>query len=200
MDGSANGNDTSLNNTLTQFIKTYKNALTPDQCQTLIAHFESKESHWSPIILNDGSTDVKLDIKRVKQVRLSPEKESDKEADGILFDSIGTILQQYLESVNGHYPNAVRDSGYNLMKYEPNTDFCDWHTDATSGAIGNRVAAVVWYLNTISEGGATEFEWGKKIQPKAGTAIIYPANWLYVHRAVAPVSSPKYVATTWMIY
>jgi len=189
-----------LNNTLTQFIKTYKNALTPDQCQTLITHFETNDSFWSPIVLNDGSSNVELETKRVKQLRLSPDKEGDKEVDGILFDSIGTILQQYLESVNENYPQAVRDSGYSLMKYEPNTDFCDWHTDSASGSVGNRVVAIVWYLNTISEGGETEFKWGKKIQPKAGTAVIYPANWLYVHRAVAPVTSPKYIATTWMIY
>lgn len=185
-----------MNNTLTQFIKVFPNALSTDDCLRLITHFESNETHWGPVVNGDGSVNVDLSLKRVKQLHIRDD--TDPEIDNLLFESTGTLLEQYVNDVNDFYPQATRDIGYQIQKYDVNDGFYGWHNDANAGIACGRTLAIVWYLNTVKEGGETEFRWGKKITPRAGSALIFPANWLYPHRANIPTSGPKYVATTWV--
>ena len=58
------------------------------------------------------------------------------------------------------------------------------------------------YLNDIPEGeGETEFLWqGLRVQPKAGTMLIWPAFYTHTHRGNAVYSCSKYIATGWGLY
>ena len=185
-----------MNNTLSQFIKVFPNVLSAEECLQLITHFEANESYWGPVVGSDGNIDVNLDIKKAKQLRLKPD--TDQEVDDILFQSAGKILEKYANNVNGYYPNATVDNGYQIQKYEAGEGFYDWHIDANAASICNRTIVILWYLNTVTDGGETEFEWGKTVKPKAGSALVFPCNWLYPHRANVPKKTAKYIATTWI--
>ena len=56
----------------------------------------------------------------------------------------------------------------------------------------------LFYLNTIEEGGETEFIDGTKIKPETGKLLIFPATWTYEHRGNVPISSNKYICTGWL--
>lgn len=77
-----------------------------------------------------------------------------------------------------------------VQKYEPGQKY-DWHMDA-SGMNGRTVSAVL-YLNDVEEGGETEFAYfNYKVTPKAGRLAIFPANYIWMHRALPPVKGTKY--------
>jgi hypothetical protein len=61
-----------------------------------------------------------------------------------------------------------------------------------------RYLAYTVYLNTVEEGGETEFLYQKqRLKPEAGTLAIWPAAWTHVHRGNPPLSGSKYIITTW---
>jgi Rps23 Pro-64 3,4-dihydroxylase Tpa1-like proline 4-hydroxylase len=61
-----------------------------------------------------------------------------------------------------------------------------------------RVITFLWYLNTVEEGGETEF-WGTHtIKPEAGKLLLFPASWTFPHRGKMPLSHDKYIITGWL--
>jgi hypothetical protein len=55
------------------------------------------------------------------------------------------------------------------------------------------------YLNDVEEGGETEFlHFSKRVKPKQGRIVIWPAGFPYVHRGNPPLSGEKYILTSWM--
>mgnify|MGYP003351836575 CR=1 FL=1 len=54
------------------------------------------------------------------------------------------------------------------------------------------------YLNDVEEGGETEFlYYPKRIKPKKGTLIMWPAGFTHTHRGNPPISNEKYIVATW---
>lgn len=74
----------------------------------------------------------------------------------------------------------------------------DWHLDSF-GADG-RILAGIANLNSVDEGGQTEF-WGRaSIRPEAGAIVLFPPSWTHVHRGCVPLSSDKFVMTWFYEY
>ena len=61
-----------------------------------------------------------------------------------------------------------------------------------------RVITFLWYLNTLDEGGETEF-WGNyRIRPEKGKLVLFPASWTFPHCGKMPISDNKYIITGWL--
>ena len=77
-----------------------------------------------------------------------------------------------------------------------------WHIEHGKG-FDNEPRAFVFsiYLNDVEEGGETEFlHFSKRVKPKAGRIVIWPAGFPYVHRGNPPLSGDgKYILTSWMM-
>ena len=66
----------------------------------------------------------------------------------------------------------------------------------------NEPRALVYsvYLNDVEEGGETEFlHFSKRVKPKTGRIVIWPAGFPYLHRGNPPLSGTKYILTSWMM-
>jgi hypothetical protein len=75
--------------------------------------------------------------------------------------------------------------------YKPHVD-----TDYTGGH--QRDFSAVLYLNTVEEGGDTVFNYfGAGVQPIEGRIVFFPANYVYLHEALPPVSNDKFAVVTW---
>lgn len=102
---------------------------------------------------------------------------------------------QYLFRLGTYYPV------WQLQKYKKNEGhFRAYHTEGEYWEFHNRIFAVMFYLNDVEEGGETEFPLQDLVfKPKAGTFLIWPAPWPFVHRGNVPLSNDKYILTTWLL-
>jgi len=97
----------------------------------------------------------------------------------------------------GQYP--ISQTGIKIQKTIPSGGYHVWHCENSS--IQNKGRQIAWmlYLNDIEEGGETEFLYlSKRIKPKTGRLIIWPAGWTHTHRGNPPLKGEKYIITGWM--
>ena len=88
-----------------------------------------------------------------------------------------------------------------IQKTLPTEGYHVWHIEHQKGH-DNESRAFVFsiYLNDIEEGGETEFlHFSKRIKPKTGRIVIWPAAFPYVHRGNPPLIGKKYLLTSWMM-
>jgi hypothetical protein len=90
-------------------------------------------------------------------------------------------------------------TGYKIQMYPKNEGRFRWHADSVGKNAGERVVAMVLYLNDVESGGETEFfHQGIKISPKAGHLALFPAGWNFMHCGHTPKSSDKYIISTFI--
>jgi hypothetical protein len=94
----------------------------------------------------------------------------------------------------------------NAQKYSQGKgNYNYWHSEIFPQKGDNdalhRNLLFILYLNDIKEGGETDFFYQEKsIKPKAGTMIIAPCGFTHTHKGNVPISSDKYVLTSWMLF
>ena len=190
------------------FIWTKENTLSKEFCDHVIKKFDADPNKKDGVV---GAKIKRVDkkLKNTKDIFISSQSDWIEE-DKIFYDSLNIGLQEYhdyLYDINKNccrgFPNPIfgtSDTGYKVQKYEPNC-FYDWHHDwsMTANPVASRIYTFMWYLNTIQikDNGYTEFVDGTKIQPKAGTLIIFPATWTYLHRGYPP-KVEKYLCNGWI--
>ena len=88
-----------------------------------------------------------------------------------------------------------------IQKTLPTEGYHVWHIEHGKG-YENEARAFVFsiYLNDVEDGGETEFlHFSKRVKPKTGRIVIWPAAFPYVHRGNPPLSGEKYILTSWMM-
>tara|TARA_B100001250_G_C19753304_1_gene768851 strand:+ start:329 stop:1153 length:825 start_codon:yes stop_codon:yes gene_type:complete len=100
---------------------------------------------------------------------------------------------QHYPMNKGHFNNWHYDDTFDLqMTY-------NFPTNRLQDYSIRRLYVVMYYLNTVKEGGETEFRYADTaINPLEGTGVIFPAWYPYTHRANCPLSSDKLILTTWL--
>jgi len=172
------------------FIRWYDEAIPPSLCDQLIETFES----------SDHKVARNKPAKRNTEVSMIP----------------GHLTDQLVKIINTHLRSYAKDNdfmalsryenfdiqGFAIKKYEPNGDFHDWHTDSTSPLAFRRFLAIQCYLNTVEEGGYTEFKTPEeiRIQPLKGRIVFFPTAWTHIHRGVPPISGAKYSMNSYLLF
>ena len=88
-----------------------------------------------------------------------------------------------------------------IQKTEPGQGYHMWHCDNASRNTASRLVVVSLYLNTIEEGGETEFLYQSiRVSPVEGTLVFFPTGWTHPHRGNPPLKGSKYILTTWLEY
>ena len=65
----------------------------------------------------------------------------------------------------------------------------------------SRVMAYTLYLNSVEEGGETEFLYqGVKIKPEPGKLAIFPAYYTHPHRGNPIYKGIKYIVSGWYTF
>ena len=94
----------------------------------------------------------------------------------------------------------------NAQRYEQGKgNYGYWHSEIYPQLGENkalhRILLFIIYLNDVEDGGETDFYYqDKSIKPKAGTMIIAPCGFTHTHRGNIPISSNKYVLTSWVSF
>jgi len=89
-----------------------------------------------------------------------------------------------------------------IQKTLPTQGYHVWHIEHNQGRENEkRILVYTIYLNTIEDGGETEFLYqSQRVKPVKGRIVIWPAGFPYVHRGNPPLNEEKYILTSWITY
>ena len=88
-----------------------------------------------------------------------------------------------------------------IQKTLPGQGYHVWHHEQGSRDLFHRMFFFIMYLNTVEEGGETEFLYYKKrIKAETGKLLFAPAGFMHTHRGNPPLTGPKYIVTGWVEY
>jgi hypothetical protein len=180
------------------FIGIYENACSPEFCRDIIQTFDYYHN-MNAVYCEDGqfSTSVAgrfdwaMDLANMSSsMNGMPERD--------LNDILVDCLEEYVH-VFGHLKaQKFYTTTQKVQKTPAGGGYHVWHDENTCIAHSHR--AMVWmvYLNDQFEGGETEFLYYKRrVQPKEGTLLIWPAGLTHAHRGGLVLSGMKYVVTGW---
>ncbi len=115
-------------------------------------------------------------------------------------------FQQFTaEQTFGFMRTLYRLGPIQAQKYQADKgNYNYWHCEVYPQLPDNeplhRTLLFMFYLNDVAEGGQTEFYYQQKsIQPAQGRMVIAPAYFTHTHRGCTPVSSDKYILTSWIL-
>lgn len=120
-------------------------------------------------------------------------------------DKIRDVLNHYTQHVVYSKETIAAfqlDPTYNIQRYSPGNHYSVWHCENNGEKpYSNRHLAFMTYLNTVDEGGETEFLYQNcKIKPKKGLTLIWPAYFTHTHRGLPAKTETKYVTTGWFTF
>lgn len=91
--------------------------------------------------------------------------------------------------------------GMGIQRTGPGQGYHSWHVEQGNVASSNRIIAYLLYLNSIEDGGETEFLYqGLKIKPEQGKLVLFPTAYTYPHRGNPIYNGYKYVISGWFTF
>jgi len=193
---------------MNDYIKEYKNSLTPEFCKHVIDVFENETKIYEGKV--SGGV-VIPHIKKTMDYHIHWSKEKDDnwlQIEKKLFEELQPKLLLYIKNLDAsrlpnnmfEIINTLTDKGFLVHRYIAKNGKYMYHHDGLNEweTQSSRVLTFLWYLNDVSEGGETEFFGNYKIKPEAGKLVFFPANWCFPHCGCMPISSNKYIITGWL--
>jgi|TARA_R110000796_G_scaffold184760_1_gene301309 hypothetical protein len=188
------------------FIGVYDNYITPKECKGLIKVFEDYSKFNK--ILNRRQCNIDWHIAKDEQFFYHSENVnlhwSSFKQTVFNFD---IAFKHYLVNTGAEYmlsnktPTEYFFTQLKIQKTKPTEGYHVWHQEQGS-TYETLPRAFAWtvYLNDINEGGETEFlHFSKRVKPKTGRIVIWPAGFPYFHRGNPPLKGEKYILTSWML-
>tara|TARA_R100001591_G_scaffold85189_1_gene91539 strand:- start:208 stop:813 length:606 start_codon:yes stop_codon:yes gene_type:complete len=185
------------------FIGVYDNYITDAECDKAIQLFE-----------NQKKFNKTMDRRQFENAMSVEKKDMQYFSDMHNIDVWWTELKSLIFNFDMAFNHYIRETGADgiypdgrfyftqlkLQKTRPTEGYHVWHIEHSTG-FANEPRAFVYsvYLNDVEEGGETEFlHFSKRVKPKKGRIVIWPAGFPYVHRGNSPLSGDKYIITSWM--
>lgn len=188
------------------FLEIYDDALNTKYCNQLISLFETNKQLQTPgsIIRKEGKQDIDPFIKSSTEISIGPEFQSMPDW-ALCIDGVLQTLLKYTRIYKKKY-YFLENCGswqlspyFNLQRYLPEEGFFSWHCESEKNS--NRLAAWMIYLNTVTDGGETEFNYSSNlVQSVQSRLVIWPAYWTHFHRGIPSKSETKYILTGWFNY
>jgi hypothetical protein len=188
------------------FIQTYDNVLDRQTCNTLIEKFDECDN-------NQLSSFASRENRQFTEVRLRDNMDFFKDEYETCLNAFTSIIERYKKDLligeiglvgqkqhmNGLWPKKYGMEGIKIKKYLDNdTDMFNWHVDVMDGVSNQRFLAFFIYLDD-NEAGTTQFV-HKEINCTAGSALLFPPMWNYLHRGNKPIKKPKYLLQGYLHY
>ncbi len=120
-----------------------------------------------------------------------------------IFSSFSPLVEEYCNNYEHMQFWTTRlDTGYQYQHYIKNQGLYKVHVDGSSfdkPGYSERVLAIIMYLNTVEEGGGTEFPLHDlTIGAVKGRVAIFPTNFNYPHSGLKPISNDKFIISSFM--
>ncbi len=198
------------------FIGMFPNAATKEYCNLVVEWFEyikeSKGTGRGKIISRQELEGVSSVNKDSNLYFLGSPDQFRGERDEIVLDRNHSILREFNEIIWNCYDKykekyGILDSlaahnrsmSVKIQKYKPSQGYHVWHSDVDCMVNSRRMLVCMLYLNTVEEGGETEFlHQSVRVTPEQGTLVLFPSYWTHPHRGNPPLEGEKYVMNTWL--
>ena len=188
---------------INNFIGVYDNFITKEECNKAIKIFEDNDK-FNKTVNRIGSEKSSILKKQDQQFFAAPfNLEVWWENLKPMMLNFDIAWQHYLKNTGAGdaYACPFYFTDLKIQKTLPTEGYHVWHIEHGKG-FDNEARAFVFtiYLNDIKEGGETEFlHFSKRVQPKTGRIVIWPAGFPYLHRGNPPLKGSKYILTSWMM-
>jgi len=189
---------------INNFIGTYDNYITKEECDKAIKLYED-QSNFNRTINRVQSEQSSILKKRDQQYFANSSNIE------IWWSELKSLIVNFDLAWNHYIKNVGADDAYDKVNFQytslkiqktlPTEGYHVWHVEHGKG-FENEARAFVFtvYLNDVEDGGETEFlHFSKRVQPKTGRIVIWPAAFPYLHRGNPPLSGEKYILTSWMM-
>ena len=188
---------------ITNFVGVYDNYITEQECQKAIKLYEN-QNKFNKTVNRIGGENASI-LKKQDQQYFANGDNID-----VWWQDLKTMMFNFDIAWNHYIKNVGADDAYGvpfnfttlkIQKTLPTEGYHVWHIEHGQG-YENEARAFVFsiYLNDVKEGGETEFlHFSKRVKPKTGRIVIWPAGFPYVHRGNPPLSGEKYILTSWMM-
>lgn len=184
------------------FIEIYDNAVTDSYCNKVINYFEKldQEGHILSRQEHEGVPKIAKDTSNYFSDSIMAFERTSN-----IFHEFCTSLQSCYYQYNNKYgivsslgKHAISES-IKIQKTNPSEGYHVWHCESANILSGRRLMLAVLYLNTVNDGGETEFLYQSiRIKPKKRTLILCPGGFTHTHRGNPPLTESKYIVTTWI--
>ena len=195
------------------FVGIFPNAVSKEYCQRCIAQFE---------FINKGLPGRGGRVLSRQELEPGvPQQKKDSDVyllceevtDSILLTKTDGLLQEFDKAVWECYAEYAKKYGIlnslarhiispyiKIQRYKPTQGYHVWHDENSQVNNSNRLLAISLYLNTVDEGGETEFLYQRmRVKPEQGTLVIHPGGFTHTHRGNPPLKGVKYYMNTWII-
>lgn len=186
------------------FIAVYENAFSQFFCDEVINHFE--------LMNTKGLCFSRQDQENISKIQKNDLSLFAHDNAIMKLENTPDIYQAFKKIFWDDYYNRYMNEYAILKKFGHHSSYSfkvqktdigggyhDWHCETTNRECSNRILAWMVYLNNVEDGGETEFLYQhKRIKPKAGSILIFPAGFTHTHRGNPPLSNTKYVITGWI--
>jgi hypothetical protein len=189
------------------FIGIFPNIASKEYCKRIIDRFEFVKETNSE---SRGKIITRQDHEGISKIK----KEDSTYFLGEVFSRDILLFKEFSEIMWGCYDIYAKEYGIlgegarykiahtvRIQKTEPGQGYHLWHCDNSGRDVASRLVVVSLYLNTIEEGGETEFLYQNiRVSPVEGTLVFFPAGWTHPHRGNPPLKENKYILNTWLEY
>ena len=188
-----------MKTTIENFVGVFEDAYSEDYCDSVIEYFETTRAMGCSRTRQEEDSGV---LKLAKD---------DSFVWGTIHQAPGLIphFNNIFWGCYGEYADkydALKSSdqhnnyAFKVQKTEIGQGYHVWHYESgTRQNASTRLLTWILYLNDVEEGGETEFlYYPKRIKPKKGTLILWPAAFTHTHRGNPPISNSKYIVTGWV--
>lgn len=187
--------------TIENFIGVFPEAVTSEYCDRVIGYFET--CNQSGLVYNrqqaENCTKLDKDDEAVfahEEFYLATSLPLYREFHPVFLKAYNKYLDKY--DVLKRLP-STSNFWFKIQKTKIGGGYHIWHFESGDRTTCNRLFAWILYLNDVEDGGETEFLYmHKRIKPKKGTLLIFPANFTHTHRGNPPLLGTKYILTGWV--
>lgn len=197
---------------LTDFIRVYDDALSPDVCSQMVLAFEAapktqtkiegfREFYECPV--NEfGAIMARTPVAHADFSKPAPTYTE------VIVKAMRAHLNRYQKDAGvapGDWPKEVGFEKLRMKRYDQGEGQFGRHVDVADYASARRFLVFFFYINDVEEGGETAF-YGEGeepimvVKPKRGSLLMFPPLWTFPHAGMMPKSGPKYIAGGYLHY
>ena len=201
------------------FIYENNNSICHELCKDIIEMYENEDEDQKRDSIvgvgNDYKCIINKNVRDTKQFAIPKDNIKWCKIEEFLIKELHYNFSKYIEQINcsnykpefnnnidsSIFKNTVfKNFSFFINFYEKNKGKYIYHNDfsISTNPINYRVVSFIWYLNSVDEGGETEFWDSYKIKPITGKLVLFPSNWCFQHRGLMPISDNKYIITGWI--